>query len=409
MGSLNDQAIGWASQNGGTTGGKGGTEVTVTTIADLKKYAKDAKPYIIWVKGTMGSYGTRGAANGDRVVLSSNKTILGLPGAQVKGGFDLNGVKNVIIRNLTVAGPGAIDKDGASAGEDRVDAISVVGGATNIWLDHLSVMDGEDGNLDVTKKSDFVTISWCKFTYTSNSYPSGKSGWSHRFSNLIGGDDKEGSENKLNITLFKCWWGEGVAERQPRVRFGKVHVANSLFASTDAGQGHCVRAGYLANLLVESNVFIGQKKPIDLYEGKYTAVTAKNNVFTNCSGNTLGDKTAFTPPYSLTLSPTSGLQAELTNATNGAGPTLTWASTSVDGTNGTNRSIRLENGRGKLMLANSSNNEIKADVLTLDGKKTGETFTVAAGASVEISSSNTARLIKVDGANGTQTFQAPGF
>jgi len=325
--------MGWASANGGTTGGAGGTEVTVTTMADLQKYAKMSGKYIIWVKGTLGSYGTRGNGNGDRVTLSNDKSILGLPGAHVKGGFDLNNVKNVIMRNLIVEGPGAVDNDGGTAGESRQDAISVVNEAKNIWFDHLSVLDGEDGNTDITKASDFVTVSWTKFSYTDKSYESGVSGMSHRYCNLLGGSDTEKSsggvtsEGKLNVTFYKTWWGTGVAERMPRVRFGKVHVANCLFNSTDKGQGHCVRAAYKANVLVESNVFIGQKKPIDLFDNDFTAITVKNNTFTNCSGNTAGSGTAFTPPYTLTLGATASLEKEITDAATGAGPTLTWTTT----------------------------------------------------------------------------------
>ncbi len=328
-----DTPMGWASSNGGTTGGAGGTEVTVATMADLQKYAKMPGKYIIWVKGTMGSYGTRGNGNGDRVTLSNDKSILGLPGAHVKGGFDLSNVKNVIMRNLVVEGPGAVDNDGGTAGEGRQDAIAVVNESKNIWFDHLSVMDGEDGNTDITKASDFVTISWTRFTYTDKSYASGTSGMSHRFCNLLGGSDTEkssggvASDGKLNVTFYKTWWGAGVAERMPRVRFGKVHVANCLFNSADKGQGHCVRAAFKADLLVESNVFIGQKKPIDLFDNDFTAITVKNNIFTNCSGNTAGSGTAFTPPYTLALGATATLEKEITDAATGAGPTLAWTTT----------------------------------------------------------------------------------
>lgn len=328
-----DLPMGWAASNGGATGGAGGTEVTVTTMADLQKYAKMSGKYVIWVKGTMGSYGTRGNGNSDRVELGSDKSILGLPGAHIKGGFDLDNVKNVVIRNLIVEGPGAVDNDGGTAGEGRQDAITIVNETKNVWLDHLSVMDGEDGNTDITKASDFVTVSWTKFSYTDKSYPSGTSGMSHRFCNLLGGSDTEKSsggatsDGKLSVTFYKTWWGAGVAERMPRVRFGKVHVANCLFNSTDGGQSHCVRAAFKADLLVESNVFIGQKKPIDLFDNDFTAITVKNNVFTNCSGNTAGSGTAFSPPYTLALGATSALEKEISDAASGAGPTLTWTAT----------------------------------------------------------------------------------
>ena len=45
-------------------------------------------------------------------------------------------------------------------------------------------------------------------------------------SNLIGGSNNnmDIDGGKLNCTFINCWWGEGCAERCPRVRFGKVHV-----------------------------------------------------------------------------------------------------------------------------------------------------------------------------------------
>ncbi len=44
---------GYAMINGTTTGGAGGTTVTVTTAANLITYATSASPYIIRVSGTI--------------------------------------------------------------------------------------------------------------------------------------------------------------------------------------------------------------------------------------------------------------------------------------------------------------------------------------------------------------------
>jgi pectate lyase len=400
--SVNDVPMGWASQNGGTTGGKGGTEVTVTTMADLQKYAKMSGKYIIWVKGTMGSYGTRGNGNGDRVVLSSDKSILGLPGAHIKGGLDLNNVKNVIIRNVTVEGPGAVDNNGGTAGEGRQDAISIVNEAKNIWLDHIHVLDGEDGNADVTKASDFVTISWSRFTYTDKSYVSGVTDWSHRFCNLLGGSDTEKassgatSVDKLNVTFYKTHWGQGVAERMPRVRFGKVHVANCLFNSTDKGQGHNIRAAYKANILVEGSVFNKQKKPIDLFDGDFTAITVKNtNVFNSCTGNMAGSGTAFTPPYTLPLSAAAGLEAELTNATSGAGPTLTWGTTSVEKKAPTFAYLHTEIQGGRQFVVNSEAQDVTVTVSDLAGRQEISGLALRAGERAELPASSGVRILSI--------------
>jgi len=126
---------GWASQNGGTTGGGNAQAITVTTLADLQNYASSSTPRVIFVNGVIGS----GVST--RVSVGSNKTIIGLPGATLNGGFDIKNVSNVIIRNMRIQGPGAIDVDG-------VDCITV-DNSTNVWLDHLEIFDGQDGNTDI--------------------------------------------------------------------------------------------------------------------------------------------------------------------------------------------------------------------------------------------------------------------
>ena len=168
---------------------------------------------------------------------------------------------NVIIRNIVVKGAGAVDKDAG-------DCMHVQGGS-HVWIDHVEVYDGEDGNLDVINGANYVTISWSKFHYTSASS-------NHQFSNLIGNSDSKTTDSgKLKTTMHHNWWADGAKERMPRVRFGEVHVANNLFDSDDAS--HCVRAAYKANLRVEGNVFIGVNKPIDLYDGDYSAVYSNGN------------------------------------------------------------------------------------------------------------------------------------
>jgi pectate lyase len=286
--------VGWATQNGGTTGGGTATPVTVKTISELQTQAKSSGAKVIYVEGTLSG----------RVTVASDKTIFGKPGALLIGGFDIKDAKNVIVRNMKVQGPGAVDVDG-------VDCI-LVDNSTNVWLDHLEIWDGQDGNMDIVNGSNYISVTWTKFRYTSASK-------NHMFCNLLGNSDSKTTDaGKIKVTMQYNWWAEKVLERMPRVRFGQVHVVNNLFTST--GNGHCVRAGLKADLLVESNVFIGVTKPIDLYENNFTAVTARNNIFTNTSGNTEGKGTSFTPPYSLTI--TSASQVE-TLVRNGAGATLT--------------------------------------------------------------------------------------
>ena len=278
---------GWATQNGSTTGGANYGTVTVDNVSDLKSYAKAGNKTIYIKPGTYA--GT--------VEVGSNVTLYGYPGVTItqpsKGsGIKISGSKNVIIRNISVQGVGAVD-------EDDEDCLQINHEAKNIWIDHVHVYDGHDGNMDIVNQSDYITVSWSKFTYTSKSK-------NHQFSNLFGNSDsKTADANALKITAHHNWWGDGVKERMPRVRFGQVHVVNNLYTSSAAS--YCVRAGMKANIRVESNVFIGVKNPLDYNnQSKEDAkVSMINNYYEKTSGNTTGQGTAFTPPYQMSVTDVS--------------------------------------------------------------------------------------------------------
>lgn len=66
-------ADGYASLNGGTTGGKGGKTVTVSNFNDLKKAVQSTDPMIVIVDGTIKT-----TDGGDRALsIRSNKTLMG--------------------------------------------------------------------------------------------------------------------------------------------------------------------------------------------------------------------------------------------------------------------------------------------------------------------------------------------
>jgi pectate lyase len=255
------------------------------------------------------------------IKVGSNKTIVGLCGAEIHGHLDIVGVSNVIVRNIKVVGYGvgncALDPTydstvGCSSGYDAI----TVEQSHHLWFDHDDISDGTDGNLDITLGADFVTVSWTKFHYTartdnSGSDSTGASG--HRFSNLVGGSDNSTPDvGKLNVTWHHNWWADNVVERQPRVRYGKNHLFNNLFSSSAAN--YCVRAGMDAMLLVESNAFIGTKNPTQFNSAadqQTSYITFTNNLVMGTSGTpaTGGGGTAFTtPPYSCPR--LSGLPAE---------------------------------------------------------------------------------------------------
>lgn len=284
--------IGWATRTGRTgtafdvTGGGAAAPIVVKAFADLKTYTADGEARVIHVDGTLGA-GWSGSS-GDRLEIKSNKTIVGMrPGTQLKAAIHINGASNVILRNIVVRGPG-------SNQDQAWDNINIEGSSKNIWVDHCEFWDGQDGNADVVKGADAVTFTWNIFGYSLPGHP-------HNLSNLIASsDDEPASEGKLNITYMFNWW-KAAMERQPRCRYGYIHVLNNLYTS-DSSVGASklgVTNGYMCNVRTENNHFIGQAEPIDLGKqaGTGSVQEAIGNLFESCSGNQKGSGTAFTPPY----------------------------------------------------------------------------------------------------------------
>jgi pectate lyase len=300
-------ADGFATVNGDTTGGEGATTVTVSNLLDLIKYAGSNGPCNVQVIGSIFCP--------TKVTVKSDKTIVGLgTTAAINGNLYVSGVSNVIIRNLFISNP----TDDNSNGTDDEDGITVVNGANHIWIDHCTFSDCLDGEADITKTSDWVTVSWCKFNYTQivldgDSKP-------HNFVNLVGADDNDTFDaGKLHVTFHHNWWSTLCMERMPRVRFGQVHVFNNYYGSP--GNGYCIGVGCGSQILVENNYFDNVN---NLWKNYSTGTLCtqqglihwnSNNAFTN--GATLptwaSNSTVFAPSYDYTLDAASGVKASVTN------------------------------------------------------------------------------------------------
>jgi pectate lyase len=311
--------IGWASMNGGgTTGGAGGAIVTVNTAAQFTSNIGGAAAKVIQVSGAFG--GT--------FIIGSNKTIVGLTGSKITGHISLSASNNVILRNLTIVGYNCSDSPTDCSG--GTDAVTLQNAAKHVWFDHDDISDGSDGNLDITQASDFVTVSWTKFHYSTTRTDPGGAGGGHRFSNLIGHSDGNGSQDTdhLNVTFHHCWWAENVHERMPRVRFGKVHIFNCYYSAV--GNNYAIGAGVQANLLIQNNYFDGTKDPHRFYDAEPTAristqsgAVANGNCYVGLSNTTLkdaGQGAVFTPPYAYTVDSCATVKAAVMA---GAGPAYT--------------------------------------------------------------------------------------
>lgn len=323
--------VGWASQGTSpTTGGGTATPVLVTTLAQFKTEVSGTAAKVIYVKGEFA------AAD---ISFGSNKTVIGCSsGAKIQGHLGIgSSSSNIILRNLKISGYGVGDCtkdpsfDSATGCSSGADAISVNGTAHHVWVDHCLIMDGTDGNLDITNNADFVTVSWTKFAYTPRTDNVGDDSTGaagHRFSNLVGGTDTAPTgwpgTRPLNVTWHHNWWADGVVERQPRVRYGRNHLYNNYYNST--ASNYCVRAGIEASVLLESNAFEGVKSPhqfnnTDDEKTAYIALGSgdRANSYTATSGDQekQGGGGPFTPPYTYQVTAASGVAAAVKA---GAGP-----------------------------------------------------------------------------------------
>lgn len=282
--------VGFASLNGGTTGGGTGPTVTATTATQFLNFAAQSGPLNIMVDGSLNIGG---------VEVASDKTILGVGStAELIGSLEIKNTNNVIVRNLTISNPN-------DAGEG--DSITV-SGSTNVWIDHNDIIDAPDGLLDIVREADFVTVSWNKFYYTDDYAQNVNT--SHRFASLIGNSDSrvEDADN-LRVTLHHNHWGDNVRERMPRARYGDVHVFNEYFNAP--GSNYAVRAAIGVEVLIENNHFENVDDPYEKLNpnsGPLPLVEASGNIFVNVTGDMDAGDDVFDPPYAYSLDAASDVK-----------------------------------------------------------------------------------------------------
>ncbi|PVH85957.1 polysaccharide lyase family 1 protein [Cadophora sp. DSE1049] len=273
--------LGYAQTNGGTTGGKGGSVTTVSTLAQFTAVANNAKnndvtPRIIVISGTI--------SGAQQVRIGSNKTIIGLPGAKLVGiGLFVWKQNNVIVRNIISQNVLAANGDGIT-----------VQASKNVWVDHCEFFsdlthgkDYYDGLIDMSHGSEWVTFS--------NLYLH-----DHWKASLVGHSDNNAAEDTGHLHVTECnnYW-LNIGSRTPSLRYGVGHVYNSYFKNMNTGID--TRDG--AQILVQSNVFSNVTEPI---AALYSDDTGYANVFdTDLGGaaNTapVGTLSASSMPYTYSL------------------------------------------------------------------------------------------------------------
>ena len=204
------------------------------------------------------------------------------------------GSKNIIIRNLSLIGPGAVDIDGS-------DLITNQG--SHVWIDHCTLVDSQDGALD-SKRCDWSTYTYNHFYYTSRSY-------SHAYTCGCGWAD---GQMTLHLTFASNLWGEGCMRRLPQTGDCYVHLVNNYHNCPGNSAGMTINDNCKA--LVENNFAAkGVNAPLT-GSGTGRNVTARDNSF-----NAASSGSEVTVPYQYTKIAAADVPANLTGD-EGAGATL---------------------------------------------------------------------------------------
>jgi len=237
--------VGFATVNGGTTGGSGGDVITVTSGTGLQDALKEKQdvtnPLTIFVEGTINLDNSEGLSKID-VKDVNDVSIIGAPPF---GEFDGIGIKitrasNIIIRNLKIHHVLSGEKD----------CISIEGPADHIWVDHCELYneyqgvdkDYYDGLLDAKAEAEYLTYSW---NYLHDSWKTA----------LVGSSEGDVFDRKLtmhNNYFYNC------NSRLPLFRGSTGHFFNNYFkdiASTTINSriNACVR--------IEKNYFENAQNP----------------------------------------------------------------------------------------------------------------------------------------------------
>ncbi|MEU5954656.1 polysaccharide lyase family 1 protein [Streptomyces sp. NPDC047525] len=305
---------GWASADGGTTGGAGADAAhryTVSTWEQLRAALVDAPgaPRVIKVKGTLNATAAGCAAfeadgyDFDRYLADYDPAVWGRDtpvsgaqedlraasaarqGAAIKayvpadttivgvgknagitgGSLQIQGVDNVVVRDLTLESP--LDcfpqwdpTDGATGAWNSEYDSMVVYGSTHVWVDHNTFTDGAhpDSSLpsyygEIYQQHDGeldVVRGADLVTASWNVFAD------HDKTLMIGNSDSAGGTDrgKLRVTLHHNVFRD-IVERAPRVRFGQVDAYNNHYIVPAGGYQYSFGIGQESQLVAQKNAF----------------------------------------------------------------------------------------------------------------------------------------------------------
>ncbi|MBU1311416.1 MAG: pectate lyase [Gammaproteobacteria bacterium] len=274
-----DTVYGYASENGGTSGGSGENkvEVTVCTGEEMISAIKNKdpqRPLTIWVNGSISLQNAKDTRIDIKDVSDISIIGLGTQGEMAGIGFNIVRANNIIIRNLRIHHVRA--NQGAPG-----DGISIEGPVRNIWIDHNEiynsltvndptltedqVKDYYDGLVDAKGDAQFITISFNKFHHS----------WK---TSLVGSSDSDNFDRTLTYH-HNHWYN--VNSRLPLFRFGKGHIYNNFY---DGALESGINSRMGAVIRIEHNHFADMKNPVmSLYSQEVGFWQLIDNIFDNVS------------------------------------------------------------------------------------------------------------------------------
>lgn len=384
--------VGYASLNGGTTGGEGGQVVYASTGSEINQAmcnrATDDTPLIIMVDGTInhgntqkfsGSCDTQDDAIQFKGV--SNISLIGVGNNALldEMGIHLRDTSNIVIRNLHIRN---VKKSGSPTSNGG-DAIGMESGVSNVWVDHCELEasggedDGYDSLIDMKANTKYVTVS---YNYL---HDSGRGG-------LMGSSD---SDDENTFVTFHHNYYENIDSRLPLLRHGTAHAFNNYYDGINKS-GMNPRIG--GRIKAENNHFVNAKNPIgtfytddmgywDLSNNKFDSVVWEQSDSDDWypAGPSLTSTTSIDIPYSYTLDDVECVYSVL-SATVGTGTGLAES----DGSCGTSSSSSTSSTSSTSSSTGSSTTSSSTSGSTTSGSSTsGSTSSSSTGGSTSSTSS----------------------
>jgi len=333
------QATGFANQNGGTTGGAGGSVVYASTGTEIHQAlcsrAADDTPIIIYVEGTI-NHGNTNKVSGDscntadgviEIKEVSNVSIIGTGNGALfdELGIHIRKSSNIILQNLHVRN---VKKSGSPTSNGG-DAIGMESNVSNVWVDHVTLeaqggeSDGYDALFDMKADTTYVTLS---YSILRNS---GRGG-------LVGSSS---SDNSNGPVTFHHNIYENIDSRVPLFRGRIGHTYNNHFNGINKS-GINSRVG--GKVMVERNYFENAKDPLGtFYTNDIGYWEVHDNIFTSSvvwtadddknhpAGPNVESTTSVSIPYSYSMDDASCIP-EILAATSGANTGLAVSSGTQD-------------------------------------------------------------------------------